>query len=439
MSNTHTGNVQPSIDNEEHSHIGGVPGKKVFNIDSGGNVVDFDDVGIYAKDSGSIDAFGRWRVSDAANRMDIEFNYDKQPELVDEILNGNGTATHVANTRGITLATGGTDTGDNAALYTYDVPYTPGSSQLIDITGVLDFAGLGGGTAQIFLRSSVSGSAVETVIDQADWDDTVADVDWSKSQIFAMDFQSLKIGRVRYYMNRGGQAVKVHEITNDNVRNTGYWQLATHPVYWRIYNDATYTYMEMGYGDTDNAIGFRYRVTANAGAEMSAICATVKSEGSYDLFGMPGFPRTANRGVTKKTVSTTEVPLLAIRPKDTLNSITNKGFAIPKSFSIETNNPILVTMYHNCSLVSATWADVDTGESFMEYDTTALGFSNGHKVHSEYIASNRNTAESGKGILGRVPLWYRRNSEYGTLIITAIRTGTSDGAVLASLEWDEVR
>ena len=41
MSNNHKGNVQPAIDQEEHSHISGVPGKKVFVIDSQGNVVDF--------------------------------------------------------------------------------------------------------------------------------------------------------------------------------------------------------------------------------------------------------------------------------------------------------------------------------------------------------------------------------------------------------------
>jgi len=390
-------------------------------------------------DSGAVDAFGRFRVSGTGNRLDVEFNYDKQPEIVDEVKAGAGTATHVANSRSVTLANGGTATGDYVGLYTYDVPYTPGSSQLIDVTGTLDLAAIGSGTAQLFLRTKVTGSVEETVVDQADWDTPVLDVAWTKSQIFAMDFQSLKIGRIRFYMNRGGVGTKVHEITNDNIRNTGYWQLASHPVYWRIYNDATYTYMEVGYGDTDNAIGFRYRIAVNASATMSAICATVKSEGGPALLELPGYPRTVSRGVTKKTVSTTEVPLLSIRPKSTFNSITNKGFAIPTNFSVETNNPIILRVYHNCSLVSATWADVDTNESFMEYDTTALGFSNGHKIHAEYVASNRNVAASVGGILGRVPLWYRRGTERGALTITGTKTGTSDGDTLVSMDWEEIR
>ena len=39
MSNTHKGNSQPAIDREEHSHIGGVPGKKVFVMDNAGNQI----------------------------------------------------------------------------------------------------------------------------------------------------------------------------------------------------------------------------------------------------------------------------------------------------------------------------------------------------------------------------------------------------------------
>ena len=41
MSLTHRGNTQPSIDQEEHTHTGGVAGKKVFVADSKGNIVDF--------------------------------------------------------------------------------------------------------------------------------------------------------------------------------------------------------------------------------------------------------------------------------------------------------------------------------------------------------------------------------------------------------------
>jgi len=42
----HKGNVQPQLDLEEHAHISGVPGKKVFNVDSSGNVVNFETISV---------------------------------------------------------------------------------------------------------------------------------------------------------------------------------------------------------------------------------------------------------------------------------------------------------------------------------------------------------------------------------------------------------
>lgn len=403
------------------------------------NKINSGTIGIQAVDSPSIDAFGRWRTSGVGNRLDVEFNYTKQPEIIDEVKAGGGSATLVSNTRGVTLANGGTATGDYAGLYSYDVPYTPGNSQLVEITGALDFAGIGGGTAQIFLRSSVSGSVVEDTYDQTAWsENTVLDADWSKTQIFVMDLQSLKVGRLRFYLNRSGVATKVHEITNDNIRSTGYWQLATHPIYWRVYNDATYTYLEVGYGDTNNAVGFRYRITKNASATMTAICGTVKSEGGSTLFDIPGYPRTINNGVTAKTVSTTLIPLLSIRPRTTFNSITNKGMAIPRSFSVQTDNPIRLVLLHNNTLTSASWVNVDINESIMEYDVSASAYGNGHQLYSEYIPTGKNTVGGSAGFLGRVPLWLRRNTDSGILTIAAIRTSSTNASVLVSINWEEI-
>jgi hypothetical protein len=396
-------------------------------------------VDIKAQDSPSIDAFSRWRTSEPGNRLDVEFNYDLQEEIIDEVLGGAGTATHSANARHVTLANVATGTGDYAGLYSYDIPYTPGNSQLIAITGVLDKTDIGGGTAQIFVRSKVSGSVVESVTDQSSWDFPNNDVDWAFSQILEMDFQSLKVGRIRFYLNRGGVICPLHYIENDNVRSTGYWQTPNLPVYWRIYNDATYTYMEMGYGNTDNAIGIRYKIAKNATATMTAICATVKSEGGAELFDIPGYNRTADMGVTTKTVAASIIPLIAIRPRSTFNSIKNQALAIPIEFSIQTDNPIKVVLIHDCTLTGASWANVDTAQSVMEYDISASSYSNGHIVHSEYIATSKNTQKSDKGILGRNVLWYRRGTESGILLLAAVRTTSTSAATLASITWREIR
>ena len=407
--------------------------RSLENVEVNGNsVVGFPDV--------YFDAFGRLRTSNTAQRLDVEFIYDKQPEIVDEVTVSGGTVTHNANSRDLTLAINNTTTATEASMFSYDVPYTAGNSQLIALTGTINEANIAGGVAQIFVRSKVSGSVVETVTDQTSWNkDTVSDADWTNSQIFEIDFQSLKVGRIRFYLNRSGVAVPVHEIINDNIRPEAYWQLPHLPLTWRIYNDATYTYCEIGYGDADNGIGFRYRVAKNAGAELRAICGTVKSEGGLDLENLTGYNRVADSDVTAKSVATTLIPLLSIRPRTTFNSLNNRALVIPQSITISTDNPIKIVVVHNNTLTSASWSDVDTNESVIEFDTAATAFSGGHNLLSDYVSSDKNKSLSTKTLLGRSLLWNRRGTESGILTIAAIRTGTTTANVLTSINWKEIR
>lgn len=395
------------------------------------------------------DAFGRLRTSGTGNRLDGEFIYDKQPILFDEVTT-NGTVTHNSNTRDLTLSISDANNSTAACVHSHPVPYTPGNSQLLDITAVLDAAGLGGGTAQVFLRSKISGTVSEEVYDQADWDNLATGVDWTKSHIFSIDFQSLRVGTIRYTLVQSGEIVKVKQINNDNVRDSGYWQQPSLPVYWKLYNDTTspgYTYMEVGYGNSDNAIGFRYRVARNSSAEMTAICCTVKSEAGDSLFELAGLPFTADMAQTAKTVSTTLIPLISIRPKTTFQSLDNLILAIPKSFSIQASNPIRYEILYNSTLTGASWTDVDTTNSSVEYDVTASAVSGGVKIDSDYIWANTSGGGGGgaktianqKSLLGKSVLWNRLGSPTGILTIAAIRTDANDASCLSTIKWEEIK
>ena len=72
MSNTHTGNIQPTLDMEEHITINSIPGKKVYVIDSQGNVVDFgsdSNQAILVADSSiaNVEFIGRGAIAAASN------------------------------------------------------------------------------------------------------------------------------------------------------------------------------------------------------------------------------------------------------------------------------------------------------------------------------------------------------------------------------------
>lgn len=393
----------------------------------------------------SLDAFGRFRVSNSNNRFDVEFIYDKQDDIVDEVTSGGATAVHNANSRDVILNIINANSGTAVALYGYDVPYTPGNSQLINITGTLNNAAIANGSASLFLRSTVSGATVETVYNQADWNiNTVPDVNWAYSQILAMDFQSLKVGRIRFGLVRNGVSVLIHQIFNDNIRNTGFWQLPSLPVYWRIYNVdvnqvPTYTYMEMGYGDTLNAIGLRYQIPINANATMRAICASVKSEDGKSIDDLPGFNRAVSRQNTPLAVSTTLIPVLSIRPAATFQGLANHALYIPTGYSILADNPLRYRILYHPTLTNAAWVAVDATHSGMEYDVSATAVAGGVVIDEDYFATNRNSLNVLGGALGREELHLSRDGTQDILTIAAIRTSTNNASTYAALKWKEIR
>jgi hypothetical protein len=386
--------------------------------------------------------FGELRATNPANRSDTEFLYDAQPLLYDDISSTDGVVAHQTNSRDLLLTLSTTDPTALAGVRKhYYVPYTPGSGQEIDLTGTLDNGGVGSGTAALFVRSNVSGTVSETVVDQSVWDTPSTDVDWSFSQIFRMSFQSLKVGRIQYSLVRDGTPIKVHAIENDNVRNTGYWQLATLPPYASVYNTTDgNSVSEIGYGDTDNAIGFRYTVTASTDLQARFICETVKTQGGDRLIDMPGFDFSASRGTTAVTVSTTDVAVISIRMADTFNSLTNKTLAIPLGFDINTNNSVYYEIiYRGTPSTDVSWVAVDSTYSAMEYDVSAGSIAGGVVVDEGYVGTARNIQSNETGILDRVIMSRGHTGTPDILSIRMTRSGAQDASVLASMKWKEIR
>jgi len=389
------------------------------------------------------DAFGRLRTSGTGSRLDTEFIYDKQVDFFDEVTT-NGTVTHNANGRDLTLALTSAADGNEAHMASHPVPYTPGNSQLIDITGTLDLADIGTGAVEVFLRSSISGTPADlTTVSQASWLTMTSGVDWSTSHIFQMDFQSLKVGTIRFNIVADGVPTQVAQINNDNLRSGGYWQTPSLPVFWHIHIVGTETIMEIGYGDANNAIGFRYTLpTANASATMLAVCATVKSEGGKPLAEIEGLPRVADNGGTVVSAASTTVlqPIISIRPRATFQSLPNLGIAFPKGYTSQTNNPIKLAVIIGGTLTGPTWADVDTSNSMMEFDVASSAISGGRIVGSDYQSTvGKNKADTAQGLLGKSVLWDRQSTETGIFTLAALKTTGTTADILAAINWSEIR
>lgn len=419
------------------SHAGAL----TVEVEDGGNSITVDgSVTITRGDDFFSDAFQRLRVSNTNQRLDVEFLYDKQPLLFDEIVNAPGTATHNAQSRDVTLAIGGTSSSDVAGLYQhYYNPYTPGNSQFVAITGVLNGANLAG-TASVFRRSYATSDVTEETISQSSWIGATSGVNWNYSQIFLIDFQSLKIGRIRFALDRGGIAVPVATMENDNERATGYWQMANAPVFWRIYNSGANVITEFGYGDQYNAVGWRYTATANSAQTARAICATVKSEGGGELLDIAGYKFGVGNGATTRTVTNAFLPVLSIQLKTTFGAGTNRGLVIPQSLSLQCDQPIYYEVRVNPTLTNSNFGTV-SADSLCNFDVAASALSGGRVIAAGYASSGSTRAGATQiALIGKAPLSVNYAGTAGDILTVAcIRTTTTSAATGAALEWKEVR
>jgi len=334
-------------------------------------------------DGPNLDAFGRLRVSNPESLFESTFQFDAQPLLWSSSLSGDGAVTHNANTASVDFSVG-TANGASVIYQTRQYfKYHPGKSQFVVFTGRLAtpkanlrqrigqfdeangvFFQVNGTTLSAVVRSSVSGSVVETTANQADWnldklDGTGASgitLDTANQQIFLFDYQWLGSGRIRVGTIIGGRIVYAHEFNFANLITTPYSQTGTLPLRVEITNTG---------------------ITAS-GSSGRLTCATIYSEGG---FSPEGIARTGGSGVTLKTIGAAgKIPIVSIRKSAS-------GIRIPvkiagASVFCSTSDDLLITFTVNATLTGSTFA---TSIGFSQIDTAATTMSGGTEVYSFYL------------------------------------------------------
>ena len=400
------------------------------------------------KDGANLDAFSRVRVSNPSIQFDVQCQYDASPLKMEVGATGTGvTPTHDANTRMVTVsATAGSGT---SFIQSYEyIPYQPGRSQLIFMTGVIGAAVAGAvvdfgyfdaangvyfcqnGTSglQFVRRTSTSGSVVDNAVAQASWNIDPLDgtgpsgitLDVTKAFILVIDGQFLGMGRVRCGFDIDGEIVYAHEFLNANVLTVPYSQTLSLPVQCLI---------------TATAIGS----TKTA----SFKCASVTSEGGE--FDAGGYTfATPEQTVTAASGARTHI--LSMRPRTTFNSKTNRYHLHLRDINILVTgiNPVRWELCIGSTFSAGpTWANVDGTYSASEY-TSAVGTLNtaGLVIASGYIASSATSKGYATAAIGDVyPITLDRagaQRAFGTmsLLVTGIG-GTS--ATRASFDFTEIR
>lgn len=394
-------------------------------------------------DSPSIDAFARQRVSDPTTLFDSQLQYNDQPLLWESVYSGGGTSTHKSDESAVELSVG-TSSGDSVIRQTYQYfRYQPGKSQLVLETGVMGAAVAGvtrrvgyydnndgiffeqKGTSGVglVLRSSTSGSAVDTRYEQADWNLDTMDgngesgynLDFSKAQIFLVDFEWLGVGRVRSGFVMDGIPIYSHEINNANNVTGVYMKTPNLPLRYELVN-------------TTNTAGT---------TTLKQICASVISEGGFQ--DDRGIIHSVDNDITGVALGTAPINVLSIRPKSTFNSIENRGNIAPLSVDVlSTGQPMHYELVYGGTLAGGTantWTSVGAN-SIAEYCVAGSAVSGGEVISSGYLPTSTTSGKvslSSDSVKSRLYLGLdyagTRQHELSLVVRTLSGSGTAFGAI----------
>ncbi len=363
----------------------------------GGVLAKHQHVLINASDGPSLDAFGRWRVSNPETIFDSKLIMADQQPLFwqNSLVSGTMAISAPTLNKPYTDFTSENTTVGERIRQTYQhFQYQPGKSHMINITGVLELASgtktgcvreIGyntaangallqsdAGTINLILRTNDSGSVVEEKVAQANWNmdnfDGGADadnpsgitMDWSKEQILIIDFQWLSAGRVRIGFEIGGAIHYGHEFVHSNA-------------------------VAIPWASTPN-LPIRYRIittTSSGICSIRCICAAVISEGGTDDTGLVSYHSTEGAAYLTDTENSIHC-VLALRRK--AQHLGGKVRVLDINFLIETSSEILEwLLVHNPTVAS-------TALSFSDEDNSGFQRAVG-------ITANKVTIDAGVGLI----------------------------------------
>jgi hypothetical protein len=377
-------------------------------------------------DSGAVDAFGRARVSEPFTLFDSVLRHSKNVELWNETISG-GTSEHLPNESSVLMTV--TASGESILRRTRKrFPYQPGKGLnilqsfagsepqegLVQELGLFDdnngvILRASGTTIQFVIRSSTTGSPVETVVNQSEWNiDTAPWLDFSKTNIFTADLEWLGVGRVRCGFVLDGEYYYCHEFNHANNLDAVYMTTAVLPLTYDI------------------------EATAAASGSMKQICSNVTSEGGYEPGGAIYI---TGRGASNFASISSETMVAAIR----MASGRTDNVILPAQVDVTIGgNPAAnVAAEWRMRLnptISGTWLDAANGRGNVQTMSSGT-FSGGTVVNGGLVAARSNIDFHPERSL-ELSLGADANGESDIVILTIQCSSATEATGL--LGWREV-
>ena len=397
-----------------------------------------------------VDAFQRLRVAQPVSILDSK-NVNVIDEQFGETLTGSGTSSFDY-AQSAVLMNLTTASGDKVLRRTHQYnSYTPGRSLEFFITGKFStgktnlvqkiglyddengfFFQVSGTQLSVGKRSSVSGSVVNTVVNQSSWNVDVMDGNgrsgktlvYDKTNIFVITYQWLGVGTVTLAVDIDGELQPVHQFYHASIEDSVYIRNPSLPITFEIENTG---------------------ITSDA-SQMKQICCNVNSS---SLQGQFTSTFEASNNVTLISVPTTSggAFLLSIAPKLIYPATKVNRFTLDvANFSIYAQTNTLyyeIRLYTFPSAVTGVWTSVDASSS-VEFSVNP-GFTGTYKIlDAGYIAAAsggkvnvRNVAQIGPGRNDKIQIYlnYAGDNRYIFAIWARAIGGTASAA--ASIKWTE--
>jgi hypothetical protein len=200
-------------------------------------------------------------------------------------------------------------------------------------------------TLNVVLRSTTTGTLVETRVPQSSWNKDKADgtgnsgfhIDLTKVNIFWIDYQWLGAGRVRFgIVEPSGNRLVCHEFENAGANALPYMRTGTLPLRTENFNTS--------------AVG--------SSSELREVCLAIYCEGTYEDYT---FWRAADVDASVTVSDAVSTPIVNLRSVTTINGKHNSVVAYPEKVNVMVEGgSISLTLFQNTSVAGGTWTGLDS-------------------------------------------------------------------------------
>jgi hypothetical protein len=307
--------------------------------------------------------------------------------------------------------------------------YIPGGGKINQISrfGYFDdndglFFALSGSNFGIYKRfSSLGGTVQETFISQSAFNKNKLDgtsgsyvLDVKNANLYEIRFQWLGVGNIEFVINN----TVVHTIENINAFKGPYMKTGVLPVAAEIQNNGA--------------------STAN---ELNFICSSVESDGGSTP---PKYTFNAYN-TTDISTTTTERPLLLIRPGTLFRTVENRVVGLPIRLSVSTEGTRagFRIILNPTSVTGGTWISASIDNSAFEYNISATAFTGGETIYRGFLPNSNDSRDLDLKDFFEYNSRVLRLNAFGTnvdtLLIAGINEATGTTLMRASLTWQEIR